>query len=88
MAGKSGVFAPIAEDPASTLSGYFFLQATIESTSLPIESHSNASVLRHSLYHCSYQSECGDQRAQERHWVEVHWWRHSGHTPPVSNVFH
>jgi len=20
--------------------------------------------------------------------VEVHWWRHAGHTAPVSNVFH
>jgi hypothetical protein len=38
--------------------------------------------------HFAYQSECGDQRAHERHWVEVHWWRHAGQTPPVSNVFH
>ena len=38
--------------------------------------------------HCTYQSECGDHRLHERHWVEVHWWRHAGHTPPVSNVFH
>ena len=36
----------------------------------------------------TYQSECGDQRAHERHWVEVHWWRQAGQTPPVSNVFH
>jgi len=35
-----------------------------------------------------YQSECGDHRLHERHWVEVHWWKHAGHTPPVSNVFH
>jgi hypothetical protein len=35
-----------------------------------------------------YQSECGDQRAHERHCVEVHCWRQAGHTPPVSNVFH
>jgi len=37
---------------------------------------------------CEYQSECGDQRVQERHWVEVQWRRHAGHTPPVSKVFH
>jgi hypothetical protein len=37
---------------------------------------------------CAYQSECGDHRVQERHWVEVHWWRHAGQTPHVSNVFH
>ena len=36
---------------------------------------------------CAYQSECGDQRAHERHCVEVHWWRHAGHTPPVSKAF-
>src|SRR5580693_5095952 len=29
---------------------------------------------------CAYQSECGDQRAHERHWVSVHWWRHAEHT--------
>jgi len=23
--------------------------------------------------HCAYQSECGDQRVQERPRVEVHW---------------
>ena len=40
------------------------------------------------LSHRAYQSECGDQWAHERHWVEVHWWRQAGHTPPVSNVFH
>jgi hypothetical protein len=38
--------------------------------------------------HCSYQSECGDQRWQERHWVSVQRWRQAGQTPPVSNVFH
>ena len=36
----------------------------------------------------AYQSECGDQRAHERHWVEVHCWRQAGQTLPVSNVFH
>jgi hypothetical protein len=36
----------------------------------------------------AYQSECGDHRLQERHCVSVHWCRHAGHTPPVSNVFH
>src|ERR1035437_3631405 len=35
----------------------------------------------------AYQPECCDQRPHERHWVEVHWWRHAGHTPPVSTVF-
>jgi len=35
-----------------------------------------------------YQSECGDQPPHLGHWVEVHWCRHAGHTPPVSNVFH
>ncbi len=50
---------------------------------LPILTESNTSC-----YHCTYQSECGDQRAHERHCVEVHCWRHAGHTPPVSNVFH
>jgi len=38
--------------------------------------------------HCSYQSECGDHRLHERHWVAVHWCRQAGQTPPVSNVFH
>lgn len=38
--------------------------------------------------HCSYQSECGDQRWQERHWVSVQRWRQPGQMPPVSNVFH
>jgi hypothetical protein len=43
----------------------------------------------HSNYHqCAYQSECGDHCSHERHCVEVHCWRHAGHTPPVSNVFH
>src|SRR5439155_13895507 len=37
---------------------------------------------------CAYQSECADQRLQERHWVSVHCWRQAGQTPPVSNVFH
>ncbi len=35
-----------------------------------------------------YQSECADQRVEERHCVEVHWWRQAGQTPPVTNVFH
>lgn len=38
--------------------------------------------------HFAYQSECGDQRAHDENWVEVHRWRQAGHTPPVSNVFH
>lgn len=29
-----------------------------------------------------YQSACGDHRVQERHRVEVHWWRHAEQTPP------
>src|SRR5215813_14932765 len=37
--------------------------------------------------YCAYQSECGDQRAQERHCVKVHWRRQEGQTPPVSKVF-
>src|SRR5499425_2892219 len=42
-----------------------------------------------SRYHeCAYQSECGDHRLHERHWVSVHWCRHAGQTPPVSKVFH
>src|SRR5438034_9318045 len=44
--------------------------------------------LHASCYHFAYQSECGDQPVQERHCVVVHWWRQTGHTPPVSNVFH
>jgi hypothetical protein len=43
---------------------------------------------RLNCYQCAYQSECGDQRVHERHWVVVHWWRQAGQTPPVSNVFH
>jgi len=35
----------------------------------------------------AYQSEYGDQRLHERHWVSLHWWRQTGQTPPVSNVF-
>jgi hypothetical protein len=35
-----------------------------------------------------YQSECGDQRVQKKHCVEVQWWRQAGHTTPVSKVFH
>jgi hypothetical protein len=38
--------------------------------------------------HRGYQSECADQRVQERQCVLVHWWRHTGQIPPVSNVFH
>jgi hypothetical protein len=38
--------------------------------------------------HGSYQSEWGDHRAHERHWVDFHSWRHAGHISPVSNVFH
>ena len=36
----------------------------------------------------AYQSECGDHRLHERHWVSVHWCRQAGQTPPVSKVFH
>ena len=38
--------------------------------------------------HREYQSECGDHREHERHWVSDHWCRQAGQTPPVSNVFH
>ena len=38
--------------------------------------------------HRAYQSECGDQRRQERQHVEVHRRRQAGQTPPVSKVFH
>jgi len=40
------------------------------------------------LSHCTYHSECADQRLQDKRWVSVHWCRHAGHTPPVSKVFH
>jgi hypothetical protein len=36
----------------------------------------------------AYQSECGDHRLHERHWVNAHWWRQAVQTPPVSKVFH
>jgi hypothetical protein len=48
----------------------------------------NSGALDGSLRYSAYQSECGDQPPHLRHWVEVHWWRQAGQTPPVSNVFH
>ena len=33
-------------------------------------------------FHRACQSECGDQRLQERHWVEVHWWYVSRSSAP------
>ena len=43
-------------------------------------------VLRGSLR--VYQSECGDHRPHERHWVSIQRRRQVGQMPPVSNVFH
>ena len=39
-------------------------------------------------FHFAYQSGCGEQWLQERHWVSVHWCRHAGLTSPVSKVVH
>jgi hypothetical protein len=38
--------------------------------------------------HSTYQSECADHRAHERHRVSVHWRKRAGHISPVSHVFH
>ena len=36
--------------------------------------------------HFAYQSECGDHRLQERHWVSDHRCKQAGQTPPVSKT--